>query len=215
MIYPIDSAIWLVLVVMSLASVLVSMVGYRNFLFGKWFALSLFVIDIVWICAMPAWVYPNIFVLTEIYYFTFIFVLGINLALMAHTQSNANWTAIAIVIVPAASLAAIWTAVCRWSENLKLALSMHSLVLSTWITLTGLELIILSIAQWPSVLLIVQDTLTANFNWVLVVGSLLVHTILFYSFDLFWVKYRAHTNTQSVRGYILTHSEHALFPFQL
>ena len=77
------------------------------------------------------------------------------------------------------ALAALWTALVRWSRNLKLALSLHSLVLSFWLVALSFDLYQLILPIWHPVM-------EAHFNIYLSVATLAVHCALFFFFDLFW-----------------------------
>lgn len=114
------------------------------------------------------------------HYFSFILFFGLTLLVIPHIraeQTSTHWAFYSIVF--SQILASIWTAICRWSVNIRLALSAHSLVLSFWIT-SMLFHIYLLLFNWFMI-----NELYLNIYFAL--STIGFHILFSLTLDLFWV----------------------------
>lgn len=88
-------------------------------------------------------------------------------------------------------LSSIWTIVCRCTRNLRLALSLHSIVLSFWLMATLFDVYMLSYGGGKSYSFDYSDDNENNgelyLNIAFIFGVLVFHLTMFYFIDLFWV----------------------------
>lgn len=186
----VDIVFIIVLVFMGILSTIVSLIGYRYFIFGNFFYK---------ICYF--YLYNNLlnfFLIPEIFFFAFILVFAFTISLLTTISSkwhphNSNqsyhcqYENLIYAFIISMIIASIWTIFCRYTRNLRLALSLHSIVLSFWLMATLFNVYVLSYGSYSFEYNNENQNLELFLNIAFVFGVLVFHLTMFYFIDLFWV----------------------------
>ncbi|XP_027196012.2 uncharacterized protein LOC113790500 [Dermatophagoides pteronyssinus] len=163
----VDIVFIIVLVFMGILSTIVSLIGYRYFIF-------------------------------EIFFFAFILVFAFTISLLTTISSkwhphNSNqsyhcqYENLIYAFIISMIIASIWTIFCRYTRNLRLALSLHSIVLSFWLMATLFNVYVLSYGSYSFEYNNENQNLELFLNIAFVFGVLVFHLTMFYFIDLFWM----------------------------
>ncbi|UXI18810.1 hypothetical protein NH340_JMT04753 [Sarcoptes scabiei] len=117
----------------------------------------------------------------EIFYFTFIVILILSSSIITKIPSLLNVPFVWLyAILISMMIASVWMLFCRWTRNLRLALSLHSLMLSFWLVAFSFDLFMLTGLHW--------HPLNETYLNLAIGSAILVLHLLFLSFiNLFWL----------------------------